>query len=643
MDIISLKLVGYKRIEASTLNTSGKVVAIVGPNEAGKSSILKALEHLNHENSFSTSELTRGNQPQENDVIIEACFLLDDIDREALSGLYEGINVRQFRIRKLFDGHKEFEVRPSLKRDPSYRYQLSTDLTVTLGKVSVGKAEFSDSDINPEKTEALTNSLEEVILELNNFDKDIEKHNFQELTKLSSILNSKNEEEESEEITNLCILIDSFIARQQEIDPNKKAEEILISRIPKILFFDEGQRRLESAYELSQHADSPPPALRNLANLSGLNLSDLYDAIRYSEQARVNSLLNKANDQITRIVQDKWSQSGVKIALSSDASVLHIFIENEERDCTNLDDRSDGLRQFVALINFLEAEHADQKPILLIDEAETHLHYDAQADLMNMFSKQQLASKIIYTTHSAGCLPEDLGNGVRCISPIRDKEKSEINNWFWKDNRPGFSPLLFGMGASSLAFFPLRKAIFVEGATDMLLLPTMFRQVTNRSFLGFQIAPGLSVAANSDLSLLENEASKVAFLTDNNGSGKILTKQLKEAGVEESRIFNLPGEDGTVLEDCISKELYLEAINNELLNWNQNPPIMSLKDLPDINRPNAVKIWCKAQGIEPPEKRVIAYRLLDFANGENQKVLVRANLKEAFEELYKNLTNKLDL
>jgi predicted ATP-dependent endonuclease of OLD family len=329
--------------------------------------------------------------------------------------------------------------------------------------------------------------------------------------------------------------------------------------------------------------------------------------------------------------------------LSSNASVLHVLIENEQRECTNLDDRSDGLRQFIALINFLESEHADQKPILLIDEAETHLHYDAQADLMNMFAKQTLVSKIIYTTHSAGCLPEDLGYGVRCISPIRGTEKSEIKNWFWQDSCPGFSPLLFGMGASSLAFVPLRKAIFVEGATDMLLLPTMFRQVTNKSFLGFQIAPGLSVAANSDLSLLENEAPKVAFLTDNDGAGETLTKQLKNAKVEESRIFSLPGEKGTVLEDCIRKELYLEAVNNELLHWNQNSPIMSLEDLPDINRPNAVKSWCKAQGIDPPEKRVIAYHLLDFANGERQDFLVRADLKEAFEELYKNLTNRLDL
>ncbi|WP_019498537.1 toprim domain-containing protein [Pseudanabaena sp. PCC 6802] len=199
------------------------------------------------------------------------------------------------------------------------------------------------------------------------------------------------------------------------------------------------------------------------------------------------------------------------------------------------------------------------------------------------------------------------------------------------------------MGASSLAFIPLRKAIIVEGATDMLLLPTIFRQVSQRTSLGFQIAPGLSVAPKSILSLLENEAPSVVFLTDNDAAGKELAKQLKEAGIEESRILHLPGVEGTVLEDCINKELYLEAINNEFLNWNQNPPIMSLKDLPDINRPKALSKWCKANSIKPPDKKVIAYRLLDFATGEQPKILIPSDMKEAFKELHEKITHELSL
>ncbi|NJM28138.1 MAG: AAA family ATPase [Pseudanabaena sp. RU_4_16] len=333
----------------------------------------------------------------------------------------------------------------------------------------------------------------------------------------------------------------------------------------------------------------------------------------------------------------------LKVSLYTNATVLSVLIEDEQLDCTNLEDRSDGLRQFVALINFLEAEQVDRQPILLIDEAEIHLHYDAQADLMNMFAKQQLASKIIYTTHSAGCLPEDLGTGVRFVSPLKNEEKSTIENWFWTKNRPGFSPLLFGMGASNLAFVRIRKAVFVEGATDMLLLPTMFRQVTGRSYLGFQIAPGLSTAAKSDLSLLENEAPVVAFLVDNDDAGEKLIKDLKSAGIDETRVFQLPGEDGLVLEDCVCKELYLEAINTVLQVRQQTQITMSLEDLPNINRPEAVEKWCAEKAIEPPVKRDIAYHLLDFATGNRQESLVQSDFKELLKELYESIAKSLNL
>lgn len=156
-------------------------------------------------------------------------------------------------------------------------------------------------------------------------------------------------------------------------------------------------------------------------------------------------------------------------------------------------ERSDGLRQYVSLLAFATLEKTEQPPILLIDEAEAHLHYDAQADLVQMFARQELATKVIYTTHSVGCLPEDLGTGVRLVE-MNSPTTSIIRNWFWETDEPGFSPLLFGIGAKALAFMPVRFALITEGATDIILLPTLFREATGKSSLGFQVVPGLSVA-----------------------------------------------------------------------------------------------------------------------------------------------------
>lgn len=87
-------------------------------------------------------------------------------------------------------------------------------------------------------------------------------------------------------------------------------------------------------------------------------------------------------------------------------------------------------------------------PVLLIDEAETHLHFDAQADLVSVLLKSVDAEQVLYSTHSPGCLPSDLGTGIRLVTRDPEDAASLIKSDFWAGQEPGFAPLLFAMGAA---------------------------------------------------------------------------------------------------------------------------------------------------------------------------------------------------
>jgi predicted ATP-dependent endonuclease of OLD family len=53
MDLIWVEIQGYKRFEEpAKMNLEGRLVALTGPNEAGKSSFLFAIRHLNTAEAF---------------------------------------------------------------------------------------------------------------------------------------------------------------------------------------------------------------------------------------------------------------------------------------------------------------------------------------------------------------------------------------------------------------------------------------------------------------------------------------------------------------------------------------------------------------------------------------------------------------
>src|SRR5260370_19152141 len=94
---------------------------------------------------------------------------------------------------------------------------------------------------------------------------------------------------------------------------------------------------------------------------------------------------------------------------------------------------------------------------------------------------QRIARQVIYATHSVGCLPPDIGCGIRVLLGEKDAERSRIANSYWSvnptgDEKVGYTPLLFAMGAQLLALTIPRFGVIVEGPSDAILLPSLLRE-----------------------------------------------------------------------------------------------------------------------------------------------------------------------
>ena len=86
------------------MNVDSKLVAVVGPNESGKTSFLEALTHFNHFEPLKANgperELTRNKDIHADQKVIEATYLVEDEEREAFKDVPESDKIRWCLISK---------------------------------------------------------------------------------------------------------------------------------------------------------------------------------------------------------------------------------------------------------------------------------------------------------------------------------------------------------------------------------------------------------------------------------------------------------------------------------------------------------------------------------------------------------------
>lgn len=625
MRLIKAKVSGYKRLaENCELNLDTNPVCIVGPNAAGKSSFLDALVHLNDPTPFEHTEKTRVPGGRTLEPHIEARFVLTDEERKLLADIPEAREVRQLLVTKYGDEEGLwYNADPYPRRDLTKRREVQDQLNqlVEIGWPEHAKA--VEEGLDPQPNPLISTLVETAIGLAGNSEERMEEEagDFDALSeRLRPILVQVGERVESEEggqpyegpswpefPENLISLPDdlSDLAELEKAEhPLRKVRRALSEHVPKFLKFDDRARQLETKYDLSGDEPEQGLGIHNFLALAGTSWAEASEVVNADDPGWKKTYIEDRDKLLKERAALVWAQSDIEVTMGLDGSVLTILLSMQAHDFIGLDDHSDGLKQFMALRSFLwqeESGDAKVKPVVLIDEADLHLHYDAQADLVGVFEEQKEAAKIIYTTHSAGCLPRDLGLGVRGIVPDVDEidgktiqgDHSQTINRFWTEGR-GFSPLLLAMGAGAFAFSATQYALITEGMSDALLLPTLIREASGGARLRYQPVPSFAEATADEIARFDLVGGRLAFLADGDEGGRAHAERLIKQGIAEEQILFLGGADsGLSVEDLLTKTVYLTALNAELHAWHglRYPT----DQLPDKGRSKTVQEWCTEQ------------------------------------------------
>ncbi len=646
MRLINAKISGFRRFQNTGINLDGRLIAVVGPNESGKTSLLAALSRLEDGEPIARRDLTRGTSPAAEHTVIEARYLLSEEDRDLVKELGGTGEPRWYIIGKSASGELYHYEDPRVSRDRSARSQALERIEVTLANqrlrslLSVAYASDHSAEEEPPDDISLREKLTHIREAIDTEDESLSEELVEEIEDLLGPLEvcreaaAKSNQRSVELVSEaLAILLES----EQEHPADLLVDE-LDNRRPRFLLITQEDSHLASEYPIHV-LGNPPAALSNLLTLAELSLSELQQALQSEDHGRRAALEERANLNLNEKFSAAWGQSDVFVHLKLEPEVIRILVRAAET-YTAMPERSDGLRAFVALYALTARRSQAVRPILLIDEVEAHLHYEAQADLIRAFEAQQAAQQIIYTTHSAGCLPNDLGAGVRSISPIhladgRDTNRSVINNAYWTERGiggTGVSPLVIAVSAGLLALTPARLALVTETLSEAMLLPTLLREVTGRDQLAFQVVPGLVRISRDQMKELDPEALRLVYLVGGDGAGDENRQKILDAGFLASEIVQLP--KNMVIEDLLQAELYLAAVNEELRRSHGDAHQLDQKAVPARNRPAALEAWCQDHKIASPTRAKIAAHVL--AQVEDKRLVAPSqsrHLTKVFEEV----------
>jgi predicted ATP-dependent endonuclease of OLD family len=643
MRLIKVQFAGYKRLRDTGCNMDGKIIALVGPNEAGKSSVLEGLTWLWEGGALPGYMRTRNSVIADDVPGVRATYLLSEDDIKALEHLEVENLPNRFVLVRTLGGDRQTGAYPKA----TIRRSLLPDTTSSLMGILevVRKSKVSDPDMGKRLFDAVKEAIKGLDLAKNSAPDDLSLRVDLAVDLLGSLVRGKlhNDDElfhQAIPVRNLGMIESalSILVRFRStlgVNLDNEVRAIMASRLPSFILFSEEDRTLRTSYDLADEElrSNPPRALVNLLETAGSDVQAVFSAIQSGDTTRLKTLIRRLNKKLGKELKSSWRQSDLSLEIDTDATQLQVLIneEDEEGTLTVIQERSEGLRTFVALLCFFAIRKEERPKILLIDEAETHLHVDAQADLVNMLTRQSLAQQVIYTTHSPACLPADLGSGVRLVEPSATRPgTSRLTSSFWQKNIAGFNPLLFAMGAGAAAFSVCREAVLCEGPSEMILLPRLIREAVGLDRVPFQVAPGLSLIARGD-GEFRYIASKVVYLVDGDSGGRSLRAMLlDDSGISDTQIVSFS--EGIALEDLLDRQSYLDTVLSLLRDSNFDGPLPGhdALDGPGTVAKNLEK-WAKRSSCRLPSKVAVAVKM---ASLDEQKTILSASGSEELRRVY---------
>lgn len=555
MRLKSARITNYRSIiDTGEFEVERLKTILVGPNEAGKSAILQALQQLNPPKGVKTFEALRdyprskysdikmGKVQPSGVTVVRGTFLLEDDDKAAIPLPFRECTYTF--ARRLDNSTLHY-----LNGGPDT--PILSDVYKDLKRLSAHvAARVQGEDKPPATIEALVETWPE--------DTPIAKEKAKELKawldQVYVLVDEKNEAEEARyaRLVELCDLSEKRGAALTTLR-NRLPVFVLYSnyfRVRPNLHLEKFAARIAAGTLDDTQFDYGNACLLKLLGFSAKELSELgQDAPMKSDNAEAleafrkkkderGYALNAASVRLTEEIKHIWNPDGTKgeaakLVLKADGQYLKAVVEDSLGVEIELDQRSEGLQWLVSffIVFFAEAQDGNENAILLLDEPGVSLHALKQREFRSTLSRLSEHNQTLYTTHSPFLVSPDELDLVRVVELPDRPTGTKVHTTITAEDPAAILPLQEALGYDmAQSLFSQKKNLILEGLTDYWYLEAAAALLRDAKLADLDEKIAL-IPANSAgkvvyfATILHAQSFKVAALLDSDAAGENAAKQ----------------------------------------------------------------------------------------------------------------------
>jgi len=310
--------------------------------------------------------------------------------------------------------------------------------------------------------------------------------------------------------------------------------------------------------------------LSDLGRATEPNASNPQELKDYRDQLDKRSYqLNAASVRLTNEIRRVWNPNperaeADRLRVVADGQYLKVVVEDDLGVEIELDQRSEGFQWLVSffVVFFAEAADKHENAILLLDEPGLSLHALKQRDFRDTVSRLAEGNQTIYSTHSPFLVGPDELDLVRVVEMNDRKVGTKVHTTVTSTDPAALLPLQEALGYDlAQSLFANQRNLILEGLTDFWYVEATAALLADAGvvrlnekivlvpantaskviyFATILHAHGLKVAALLDSDAAGDQAAKQEILVHTLGNKGILrTKDHLIAAVPKAEIEDL--------------------------------------------------------------------------------------------------------